>query len=127
VIDREAGHDDDLDRPFWLQRFDPSAQSHRGPGDEVPRREEDAPDAQNVTEARDDGIAAAKMALKVLVVQRQQVGLDRNQVGVFRGARREPLGGSHDDADVVTASEEPRQDAPASAPGAANEKNGLLL
>ena len=127
MIDRDAGHEDELDRLRRLQRFDSSAQSRRGPCDEIARREEDALEAQDVTEAREDGIAAAKVALQVLIVERQQAGLDHHQVGVFRVARREPPGGSHDDADVDAAAQEPLQDAPASASRAANEKNGLLL
>ena len=79
-----------------------------------------------MTEARDDGIAATEVALQVLVVQRQQVGLDHREVGVLGGARREPLRRPDHGADVDAAAQKLLQDAPSGAPGAADEKNGLL-
>ncbi len=109
-----------------MQRFDCPAQPRGGPGDEVARREEDALEVQDVSEAGDDGVAAAGVALQVGIAQRQQAGLNHNQVGVFRGERREAPGRTDNDADADTAGQELLEDAPASASRGAKEKHGLL-
>jgi hypothetical protein len=77
-----------------------------------------------VAEAREDGLAAAHVALQVLVAERQQVRLDDGQVRVARSACREPPGGSHDDANADTPAQELLQKAAARASRAADEKDG---
>src|SRR5659263_322969 len=49
VIDRDAIHEDELDRLCGLQGFDPSAQPRRGLRDEVARRPKDTLEADYVT------------------------------------------------------------------------------
>ena len=126
AIDRDAAHEDELDRRCGLQRFDPTAQARRRSRDEVARRSEDALEAEDVTETGDDGIAAAKVPLQLLIAKRQQAGLDHRQVGVPRDVGRELPARSHDGANADAALQELLQHAPARASGAANEKNGLL-
>jgi hypothetical protein len=87
---------------------------------------QDALEAEDVTEARDDGVAAAKVALQVQVGEGQQAGLDQCHAGVPRDPLREAPGGANDGPDADAAGDELLQEAPAGSSGAANEKHGLL-
>lgn len=79
-----------------------------------------------MAETRDDGVAASNRAQEILVAQRQQVGLDYFKVWVLRGAVREPIRGPHDRPDADVAAQKLLQNTPASAPGAADEKDRVL-
>ena len=74
LIHRDAAHEDELDWRGGLRCYDRSAEPPRGLRDQVARRAEDPLEAENVTETRDDGVAAANIAQEILVAQRQQIG-----------------------------------------------------
>ncbi len=79
--------------PGGAQRLECPAQPCGGSRDEVVGRPQDALQAEAVTEARDDGVAAGKVSLQVLVGEGQQAGLDQRHAGVRGEPRREPPGG----------------------------------